>query len=359
MTSRERLAAALQGQPVDRLPFAPFLAYVWESFPDEIQQRGILQFHHDIGADPMWRGAPCPLSVETPGVEVRTSSDGLETLTEFSTPVGSLRTRHTRSGQGNTLFLVEHPIKTVGDLKTQTWIEEHTRVRYNPAPAVDFLAGDGREGLSIGMLCYRGKTAFQNLVEYNVGTEEMAYLLADHPTEVEGLLEVMVANDLEAARLASQAPYDFWLTFEDSSTQNYSPTLYERYIAPEITRFCGILSEVGKHYIQHACGHVRHLLPSMARSGVCAVESLSPPPTGNVTIADARRLLGPGAGIIGGIEPTAFLNLPDTLFPAYVEQVIDELRGGPFVLANSDSCPPGVTRDRFATAARIARNARA
>lgn len=354
MTSRERLTAALLGQPVDRLPFAPFLAYVWESFAPEVQQRGILQFHHDTGADPMWRGAPCPLSVAVPELSVRSSSRGDETLTEFETPVGSLRTLHTRSGQGNTQFLIEHPIKTVEDLKVQLWIEEHTQVAYNPEPATNFLAGDGREGLSVGMLVYRGKTAFQNLVEHNIGTEELAFMLADCPGEVEALLEVMVANDLQSARLAAEAPYDFWLTFEDSSTQNYSPKLYEQYIAPEIAAFCEILAGVGKHYIQHACGHLRHLLPSMARSGVCAVESLSPPPTGNVTVREARSLLGSEVGIIGGIEPTTFLDLSDAQFPAYVEQVIEDLRGGPFVLANSDSCPPGVPPERFRIAAQVA-----
>ena len=30
MTSKERILAALAGQPVDHIPFCPFLAYVWE-----------------------------------------------------------------------------------------------------------------------------------------------------------------------------------------------------------------------------------------------------------------------------------------------------------------------------------------
>ena len=52
-------------------------------------------------------------------------------------------------------------------------------------------------------------------------------------------------------------------------------------------------------------------------------------------------------GIIGGIEPTNFLNLSlDELGP-YVECQIAEAAGGPFVLANGDSCPPGVTMEKF------------
>jgi uroporphyrinogen-III decarboxylase len=60
-------------------------------------------------------------------------------------------------------------------------------------------------------------------------------------------------------------------------------------------------------------------------------------------------------GIIGGIEPTILLHTPLEKLEAYVEQVIAEAAGGPFVLANSDSCPPGVEAEKFALIARVAR----
>jgi hypothetical protein len=60
-------------------------------------------------------------------------------------------------------------------------------------------------------------------------------------------------------------------------------------------------------------------------------------------------------GIIGGIEPTQFLRLSETQLRPYVASVIAEGTGGPFVLANSDSCPPGVTIEKFELVAEIAR----
>ena len=42
----------------------------------------------------------------------------------------------------------------------------------------------------------------------------------------------------------------------------------------------------------------------------------------------------------------------------YVEQVIADGQGGPFILANSDSCPPGVTVEKFRLVADIAKNTR-
>ena len=166
----------------------------------------------------------------------------------------------------------------------------------------------------------------------------------------------MVENDLEAVRLALDAPYEYFITWEDSSTTNYSPTQYDEFIGSEIGQWCELLEGAGKHYIQHACGHVDALVERMRDHGAAGIESISPPPTGNITIRDARRKVGDRFGIIGGIEPTQFLNLNEKELVPYVESVIEEAKGGPFVLANSDSCPPGVTVEKFKLVARTAKS---
>jgi hypothetical protein len=360
MTAHERLVAALAGAPVDYLPFSPFLAYVWESFPQAIRDEGQLTFHRLTGATPLWRGAPCPVRAILPqAMEVAQRQKGRDTLTEIRTPVGTLRQVGRRSEEGNTQFLIEHPLKSAADFEIQLWIEEHTGYEVDLQPVREHLAGDGQEGLSIGMLIPRGKSAYQSMVEHYVGTEELAYALADHPERVEALWRAMVEGNTKAAQLTIESGfYTYTLTWEDSSTQNYAPSQYTRYIASEIEQWCTLLDKNGMHYIQHACGHLRHLLGPMKASGAAGVESISPPPTGNISIREAREIVGNDFAIIGGIEPTHFLTLPLKKLEPYVEQTIDELRGGPFILANSDSCPPGVTVEKFALVAEIARRAR-
>jgi hypothetical protein len=356
MTSQERLTAAINGRPVDHLPFSPFLAYIWESLPPSIQDKGQLAFNLEVGADPLWRGAPCPVKANVPGMEMRVIEGDHRIVTEFETPAGTLREEAVRSDRGNTNFLVGHPLKCAEDYKVALWIEEHTQFEVDLAPVQAHLAGDGRVGLSLGMLLPRGKSAFQTLVEHHVGTEELVYALADMPDTVESLWRAMVENDLRAARMAADTGvYDYFITWEDSGTQNYSPWQYDRYIGAEIGQWCGILAANGQRYIQHACGNVRDLVARMKATGVFAVESISPPPTGNVTIAAARQKVGSDFGIIGGIEPTDFLNLSLADLEPYVERVIEAGRGGPFILANSDSCPPGVTVEKFKLVSQIAK----
>lgn len=357
MTSKERIQAALAGETVDYVPFCPFLAYVWETFPQDVVDAGQLEFHHRIGADPLWRGAACPVKSIGPE-ELRTQSfeEGDRTVTVIETPVGSLRFAGMLSAAGNTSFLVEHPLKTAEDFKVQTWIEENTKIVYDPQPMREHFSGVGREGMSLGMLIPRAKSAYQALVEHHAGTEELIYALMDFPDAVETLWKTMVEKDLEAVKMAVESEYEYFITWEDSSTQNYSPAQYDQYIGAEIGQWCRILNDAGKHYVQHACGHVAALVERMAEHGAHSIESISPPPTGNISIAETRAKVGDRLGIIGGIEPTQFLNLSMDRLTEYVESVLADGVGGPFVLANSDSCPPGVTLEKFKLVADIARS---
>ncbi len=356
MNSKERIVAALHGQSVDRLPFSPFLAYVWEFLPANVQTAGPLAFHQAIGADPLWRGAPCPVkSIQPEGIERTTVSEGDREVTYVKTPVGSFRFAYARSKSGSTSFVVEHPLKTEEDYKVRLWIEEHTRYEHNREQVEKHFQGNGREGLSLGQLIPRCKSAYQDLVEFFVGTEELVYAQADFPDTVRSLWQVMVEKDLMAVKMALESDYDYFITWEDSSTQNYSPAQYDEFIGSEIGAWCRLLDGAGKHYIQHACGHVAALVERMRDHGVFAVESISPPPTGNLSIKRARELVGDKFGIIGGIEPTQFLNLSMAALGPYVESVIADGKGGPFLLANSDSCPPGVTVEKFKLVADVAK----
>jgi hypothetical protein len=233
MKSKERIIAALHGDQIDHTPFSPFLAYVWGYFPPEIQDAGQLAFHNLIGADPLWRGAPCPVKAVRPSqVEHKTTDNGNRFVSLTTTPVGTLRSITAKSDTGNTNFLIEHPLKSEEDYKVQMWIEERTTYIYNPEPVTEHFRGQGRESLSLGKLVPRSKSAYQNMVETLVGTEELIYALVDFPNTVRSLWQIMVEKNLEAVRIALQSEYEYFITWEDSSTQNYSPAQYDEYIAP-------------------------------------------------------------------------------------------------------------------------------
>jgi uroporphyrinogen-III decarboxylase len=373
MTSRQRLLAALRGQEVDRIPWSPFLAYWWEHQPQEIQDRGQVWFLKETGADPLLRGFDTPFTSSDvhgvdhypdsfhnpiPGCETRREVKGDDWRIQYVTPVGTLTTLARYSAAGNTRFVVEHPVKRREDYKVLSYIVERMVIEPNYEPIQQAIDELGEDGLYMPLISPFLKTPFQALLEHFVGTEQLVYDLMDYPKEVEALLEVMSERALEAVQIAAESPAEAFITWEDSSTTNISPSLFSRYIAPEMTRWAKVVHASDKLLIHHACGHVRHLLPIMAEEEIDVVESLSSPPTGDIEIWEAQEILALRAGIIGGIEPTHFLNLDLDGLHDYVKELLDRVNPRHYVLANSDSCPPGVSVEKFRLVTEIVRSHR-
>ncbi|MEK7409167.1 MAG: uroporphyrinogen decarboxylase family protein [Acidobacteriota bacterium] len=72
----------------------------------------------------------------------------------------------------------------------------------------------------------------------------------------------------------------------------YPPYFYRDYCHDFFARAAEIIHRRGKIFVVHACGQNRVLLPLVGRSGVDCLEGITPPPTGNVDLSQARRLSG-------------------------------------------------------------------
>lgn len=346
MTPKERLLAALTGKPVDRLPYAPFLAYWWEEQPPARRDAGQLAFLTEIGADPLLRGFGAAWRVQFKGVEVTQCADGRRRVETWQTPVGSLHLGYQYSPMGNTWFLKDHPVSTVEDLKVLQWIYEHAHIAYD-AGVDDEVRHVGEDGLLLPLVGSEMKTCFQSLVERWAGTQQLTYLLADEPEAVEECLAAMRRVSDQSAVLSAQSQAEAFIFWEDSSTTNISPGMFRSYAAPEIAAWGKVLHSAGKLLIHHACGHIRGLLPLMAQLPVDAIESISPPPTGNIDVDEAFGMLPSHIALVGGIEPVFFQDCTLAQLRERVEALAAASTGRRFVLANSDSCPPGVSEEKL------------
>lgn len=352
MQSRQRILAAIRGEATDRIPWCPFLAYWWENQPKAVTEPGMFAFMKSLGSDPMLRGMGSAWKLKQSGVEVRESVSGGKKQTVFETPVGSLTEISTYSPSGDTWFLTGHAVHNREDAKVLMWINEHRQVESNEQELNAQLDRMGDEGLMVPILGAECKTSFQSLVERWIGTEELCYMLADEPEVVEELLQVMREVSKKTVELSAQSRGEAFIFWEDSSTTNISPSMFEAFTAPEIDDWGNILHQGGKLLIHHACGHLKGLLPAIGRLPIDALESVSPPPTGNVTMAQARAGLPEHIALIGGIEPVFFENCTMEQLQAEVASLLAAQRGNRYVLANSDSCPPGVSLEKLQSVAR-------
>jgi uroporphyrinogen-III decarboxylase len=269
----------------------------------------------------------------------------------YETPVGTLGAGYNYSPGSDTWFLTEHPVKTADDFKILAYIAADIIL----TPSYKKYEAELRKNpdvLYLPLISPFTKTAFQSMIEFWVGTEELSYFEADYPEAVMDTLAVMHRTSTEAARLSAASPAEAFISWEDTSTTNISPSWYERYILPEINQWCDIHHASGKLYVQHACGHLRYLASLIAASNIDAIESFSDPPTGNISIMEFSEQLPEKIAIIGGIEPTFFINSATEELEARVDMLCEYFKGKRFILANADSCPPTVDIDKFSMVSR-------
>jgi hypothetical protein len=355
MNSRDRLLNSIIGLETDRLAWSPFLAYFWDVQPEAIRKNGMLDFYKSIGADPLFRGYCTLIKKEFKNCQIRESASNGEKQILYETPVGTLESRYTYTSEGNTWFLTKHPVKTKEDYKILTYINEDMMItpdfsKYNAGSELM-----GNEALLMPIIGSEMKSSFQSLLENWVGTEELTYAVYDYPEALGECLEAMNKNSRTAAEYASQCDAESFIFWEDSSTGNLSPAFFRDYIADEISMWADILHESGKYLIHHACGQIKDLLPEMARTGIDMIESISPPPTGNVYTYEARDILPENIGLIGGIEPTVLLNYNINELAGYVSDIVEKTGKRKFILGNSDSCPPGVEIEKFKMISKLVR----
>lgn len=346
-TPKRRLLAAIQGKETDYIPFSPFLAYYFGFLPKEVQDKGEVEYLKAMGADPLLRGQATVFQIHPNECSTIEKTEGNHRYVKILTPKGELHSVYTYVAQANTWFLTEHPVKNIDDFPAAIAYLQDLKVEENIRQINQQIDALGEDGLYIARVGIFSKSSYQYLLEHLIGTENLIYLTMDYPDAVKELVCVLTEKNRQTVLYTAESRIEACLSWEDSSTTNLNPALYQEYIAPEIQSWCELLKQSGKMYIQHACGHIKDLLIPMASQGITAVESISPPPTGNVTIKQAAEILPKQVGIIGGIEPVQFLNAPIEELLEYVDMLCQIMEGRGFVLANSDSCPPGVAYEKF------------
>jgi hypothetical protein len=311
-----------------------------------MEAMGEIAFIRAIGGDPLARGNRTMFKVRYGKTKITESVTGKQKQVLYETPMGELKATYDYSDAAKTWFLTGHPVKVDTDFPILAYIAEDTILE----PDFEHLTVDQEKNpdvLYMPMICPQGKTAFQSMLEFWVGTEEMCYLEADSPAALKTALDAMQWNSMEAARISASSPAEAFISWEDTSTTNISPGWYERYILPEINAWCGILHASGKLYVQHACGHLRYLMPLMASSEIDAIDSLSEAPTGNISMVEFSNHMPDRIAIISGIEPTFFMNSNKEELEKHIDMICAHFRDKRFILANADSCPPSVSVEKF------------
>jgi uroporphyrinogen-III decarboxylase len=350
MTNRQRILAILEGHTPDRIPWIPRLKLWYEAhrragtLPAEYRNCSLREVEQDVFGGTAARDGVIHRT-EQRGVEVREHQDGMETLTEYVTPVGTVTTRRRGTEelrrQGIYDTQVEFLLKRPEDYGVVAYILEHTVY----TPAFDEFERYEREIGDDGYpMVHCGDCPFHRWMQGLAGYEQAFYHLNDFPDVVERLLATLT-DHLKASLwpLMVDSPARLLVHGHHFSSQMTSPPLFARYMLPYYQELSPQLRSRGKVLALHADSDTRKLFSLIEQAGFGMAECFATAPMVSTTLAEARAAWNDRVILWGGV-PSNLLEPPYT--DAQFEQYMDELfrtiaPGKAFILGIADNAMPG------------------
>ncbi len=372
MTSRERLLAAYRHDPVDRVPCSPRLwAWMLEYYGDAgpaTYLRAAAEFDFDPhvvgGVFSHAVGLDAEADYALPAVRCRREAwqDGAFRVVRrtFQTPAGAL-TDVTRIppadapeyGIGPNPIRSEYLIKGPDDLP---------RVRYLLADAdrADFTGFRGVETLigERGLVLLEIRSALCHRAGDARGMENLMLDYYDDRAFFDATLALFQAEMMAEVHAALRAGVRHFMAnwYYNSLSAGWSPAIWRGCFAPQLHELTAAVHQAGGTVNFYDDGKCMPLLETFAECGIDVLQTLTPPPVGDMDLAKAKRRIGDTVCLMGGIDLIYVLQQGT---PALIEQTVRHaLRAaGPtgFILGTSDSIRNGTPLENVTAYFRAAR----
>ena len=346
MTNRERILAILEGKSPDRIPWIPRMLLWWlfhknnGTLPAKYRGWTLRDIERDLGLGTPARNGRVFYS-KLGGVQTVVRLDGLDTVTEYTTPVGTVTSRARRTPEldlsGIEAMEVEKFIKRPADYDVMMYVAENTRYYPCYEEYLDYERGIGDDGYPMVSV---GDCPFHLFLQKLAGYDKGYHDLADDPQRVERLLEVMTQKDREEMwPLVAQSPARLVLHGQHFDSQMTPPPMFDRYIKPYYQEFSELLHRNGKTLAMHADNDSRAILSHLSDSGFGMVECFTTAPMVRCTMREAREAWGNSMIIWGGV-PAVILDksMPEEEFERYMMDLFRTIApGDAFILGVADN----------------------
>ncbi|MDP2999776.1 MAG: uroporphyrinogen decarboxylase family protein [Bryobacterales bacterium] len=382
MNDRERILAAIRGEIPDRIPWVPRLEFWYRarrrrgdmpagllglslrevterlgvghyaSVPDftereeetDMADHGLGIFNHPV----------LPYRVVLEGVERRVTRRGQETIAEYQTPVGVLRTaeiftEEMLDGGASIPWTSEHAIRQPADFDTAAYIFSRLRVEPRAGAWERRCRAVGDRGVAvayvIGTAC-----PVHHIMKELMPVEQFFLAQHDYPEKIDLLAEAMQPYYAAMQRVSAETGAEILLlggNYDDSITH---PKWFENYILPALRDYAQTLHAKGKYLMTHTDGENRRLIPLYLRAGFDIADSLCPAPMTRMTLEQIRAAFEDRITIWGGI-PSVLL-CPDSVgesqFRLWIDRLVERYgHASRFVLGVSDMVTADASWDRL------------
>jgi hypothetical protein len=237
-------------------------------------------------------------------VDERAGWDGQARLAfrTWHTPCGDLEAR-LREGPDGSTWTEQYPVRGPSDFRVLSYISDDTEYRENNAAVADAQAALADDGL---VLCRMMRSPVQRLLTEWMGPVGFSCALADDGPALGRLVESLAARDGEAFAVAARSPAEAVWSAENLTGDMVGPDMFRRWHAPYYDRAARMLGAAGKLYGVHMDGRLASLRDAVGACAMDFVEGFTPPPMGNLALAEARTAW-PGKALWVNIPGTVFL----------------------------------------------------
>jgi hypothetical protein len=392
MNSKERLLAAWNGLPTDHLPLTtwcfgfkppPYLTWQRHGRPVEFWYSLRLEHIHtlpqpwqleddfqrvlawqSLGVDDLL-DVSVPWSVD-PGVSWQDAllpADGQHPsprlARQYQTLAGSLRHVIRQTGEDpGAGWVIQPDYAALFEDYNIPRAEKHIVSRPEDAPAIAYLyrppdaaargafaermrrvaAFAARHGVAVQAWSAFGMDA----VVWLAGAQGAILLAMDAPQAFGRLVDIIAEADYGRSELALTTPGVDMVVQRGwySSTDFWSPKLFDSYVFPHLKQLCELAHRHGKKFAYVMTTGVEKLGPRLAAAGVDVLYFVDPLQD-RFPLENARRLLGEGMALVGGLNVLTLAPGDRDQIRESVRRAIDSLApGGRFILHPLDSLFP-------------------
>jgi hypothetical protein len=374
MTPKERLWAAMRHQEVDKVPCSPWLNQAlpilyndWKTDPVELTLRAV----DDLDFDPHFNvGSGIPEYFEGtsgeqlagwhPDVKVTLSArdDGPCDLVarRFQTPAGPLtelvrmpKPGRLEYGLDPNPFHREYLVKCRDDLERLRYIVPDPRA-FPAAP--DLQAMERRVG-DKGVVQVWVRSPLDHQAGRVRALEDMMVDYYDDRAFFDAQLAIwydkMMAESRAVLEHGARILFGSW--YFASLSVGWSPKMYREIFLPMLKAHVALTHSYGAVYNFYDDGKSMGIIDMVAEAGADVMETLCPPPVGDLDLAEAKRRIGARVCLKGHGDMMYVLKMgkPETVDRMVRAAMEAAAAGSGFILGTSDSIRESTPRENIRT----------
>ena len=333
MTGKDRIHAALKGEPIDRVPFAInlwqwfYANQYWGKLPAELAHiKTPIEFLIHIGADILtrWDGQIKGRSgmgnyITFPGCNYEISFSGEKPLsplvTSFNTYTeGKKVHRKLETPYGVLTQTWRFSEEACADFEEDHWIEDLAE-QYDAARffvetrTYDYEMSEYERDLAAigdhGVIMIEIQENPLKMLHWLMGPEKSILATMDHPEKVKELCKIHTEKTIEFVNgVCERTRYEdapLLHSADNMDAMLFPPPFFDEFLYDHYRKVAAVIHEHGRLFSVHSCGNNWDIRDHLQQSDIDMMEGLTPPPLGTFPLEKARTEMGPEFIIEGGM----------------------------------------------------------